>query len=461
LGLSFEVQRAVLSVALGLACAATASARVRGALLAHPVRVLAALVVADAALLVWSATPFVPLGVDESYFAINAQVLRGAPLVVSWFRTPLPIVAAAATPWQPLLVGIVLKEVAVAAAYLLARRTGPAVGLLAALWTATAFHLARHCSFLLAEPYGAAWLSLFPLCAVRGPWWLAAADAGLAMASRWQLGVLVPCALAVAFTRGPRWRGAACALVLAVLPVALLAPLTGLDPLAAAQFQWTRDVTVWDRLSVYLAPKSWFGLRCGVLLAVIGIWRALQARSAERAWVAALFVGHAAVVCAFGIADTRFFAPAIPLGAVLMALGFAWLVERLPRRGRASIAGVLLAAVTLAMALPIPAFGTRQKKLGSPQASLVAARADIDRIVGDATLCTDLDVLVVTAALGHPCRAVLGPTSRQPAGIDLTFEGTQPPVERCDLARGSLYLTFAPEQRVPLWRGGGLTLVRW
>ncbi|MFQ5504419.1 MAG: hypothetical protein ACE5F1_06425, partial [Planctomycetota bacterium] len=364
-------QAAVLFVILGL-CLASGVGRFRAFVTAHPWLALGTLVLADAALLLWATTPFVPDGIDECQFAVNSHVLRGADLGFSWMRTPLPSLGAAALPGFPIAGGILCKELCTLLAFLLARQgLGTGFGLLAALWTSIASQLAGNACYLLSEPYGALGLAAFALAAARGGRVAALGlIGGLAFASRWQLGMLWPFVVWLGWRGGRRWKGALLGTLLFLLPVLAGTLWMDADPLRAFQQESAREVSVLERLSAYLHPGSGLGLGiAGLVLAALGALRLLARNESrpELVWCAVLFLANALVVSSIGVITTRFFVPSVPLGAVLMASGAAELQPRLGLLRRSGWAALLLGAVSLSSALPVRAPKIRHVKQASLQ----------------------------------------------------------------------------------------------
>lgn len=461
----WRIPQAGYLVFVALLAAAAGTPAIRARLTRRPAASLALLVALDLGWFLWGTIPFVPIGIDESLFQVDAEVLRGADLAVSWIRTPLPIVGAAACPAHPPLVGLLARELAIVGAYVLARRgLGPSWGLLAAFWTAIAAHLAHWSGDLLSEPYGAAALAWFAVFAARGPWPAAAVVGGLGFASRYQLGVLLLPAAWVGWRRG-RWLGAFAAPLLFFAPVAVLAPWTGVDPWRAFMQESQRTHTILERVLAYASLDSGFGLNAvGMILAAAGAAAlvAPRRRLPELCWSAALFALCAAAVLGIGVITTRFFAPAVPFGVVLMVVACRALMEKPSRwlhRGP-TVAG-LLVVVTLLTAIPARLPKNRYLKQSSPVAAIRAARAEILTAVGSAPIYTDVNVLATTAALGHPCHAVLWERADHPAGVSLDWDGRFPVFDRTAVPAGAFYLTREPDGRAALWAGAGLGLVRW
>src|SRR5690606_33344711 len=134
----------------------------RRALLARPSLPLAAVVALDFVYMIWATWPFVPFGVDECFFQINAHVYRGEPLFVMYVRPPLPALGAALCPWHPPLPGLLLKAATTVLTYAIARRAlGAGFALLAAWLVTWNSHLSHWSAALLSEPYGAFAVALF------------------------------------------------------------------------------------------------------------------------------------------------------------------------------------------------------------------------------------------------------------------------------------------------------------
>jgi hypothetical protein len=452
-------------VLLAVAAAALLGAgQLRPWVVSHPRWILAGLVVADTALLLWATTPFVPDGVDESQFLADAHRLRGADLPVAWIRTPLPILFVALTPGWPALPGILAKQLAALLAYALARPAlGPGFALVAALLTSTDSVLAGNTCQVLSEPFGAAALAGFAIAAAGRSGTALFGTAALGFLSRWQLLWLLPVAALLEARRKGLLRAAAGMAAAAGVVVAAVA-VTGVDPWRAFQQERTRGITVLERLQYYLAPHTGLGLGiAAMLLAGTGSWWLLRARPRDPRLFAcaALFLVHVGGTVTIGVITRRFLAPSVPLGCVLAAAGALALARRWPALSRRWPAGVVLALLAALTAIPVHAPASRRHKLASPQAALVAGREQVLSALGGQALFTDVDVLAVTAILGRRCHAVLSPRATHPQGVPLDFEGQIPAIDREELVAGSYYLTLDPADRPPIWRGGQLALVRW
>ena len=426
--------------------------------------ILGCMLIMDLVFFLWATIPFVPTGVDETQFAINAHVLAGAELPISWIRTPLPVCGAALVPWHPPLVGLLLRSGSILAVFALARGAlGTSFALLAAFWTMVSGTLGVYSVPLLSEPYGAGLVVLFVLCVIARRWWLAALLGGLCFASRWHLGILLVPTLYCTF-RSRGLVGALLAAVLFALPVSVLAPLTGSDPWRAFQQESQRPTLVLDRFLAYLEPESGFGLgMLGFVLLLLGMWslRDRSHRHDSLVLAAAVFIVYAAGVMSLGAITTRFFAPVVPLGAMLMAAGTAAAVRRWPALAGAGWGGILLTLVSMSTALPARVPKSRFRTMNSEARVVRDHREHLLSHLGPADLYTDYNVLATTAVLGHRCHAVLGARSRHPEGVSLSFEGELPDVPRAKVPVGAFYLTFDPAGRAPLWQSEGLSLVRW
>ena len=99
----------------------------------RPLRTLWLILGLDLLYMLWATVPYVPWGVDESYFVINSHVYWGSDLYLEWSRPVLPCLGAALFPWHPPLVGLLLKTLTGLLVYKLAERPmGPGWALLAA-----------------------------------------------------------------------------------------------------------------------------------------------------------------------------------------------------------------------------------------------------------------------------------------------------------------------------------------
>lgn len=185
-----------------------AAGPLRRRVLAHPRWVLTAIVLFDVSWLLWAVIPFVPNGYDEAQLLGQAQRLLGADLDNRWIRTPLPVLAVAASPWHPALPGILAKQLATVFAYRLARPAlGVGMALLAALLTSVNSVLLENTCQVLSEPFGAAALAGFALAVAAGGPRELLASATLGLLARWQLLWSLPIAALLAWRRGG-WRRA-------------------------------------------------------------------------------------------------------------------------------------------------------------------------------------------------------------------------------------------------------------
>lgn len=471
-GSPVRVQQAIYLVAVFLVpLVATATACGRRHLSEHPRRSVLLLLGLDLACMLWATMPFVPIGVDECFYAINAHVYAGNhELWHCWNRPPMTSLGALCAPWHPPLLGLLLRAASAWFAFLLAERAVRAPWALAApLLVLAASRLTAPSASLLSEPYGAAFLAAFALAAARGAGGWIGLLAGLAFLSRWPLGWLLPVAIVVGWRR-QRWLGAAVA-------VASFAALVGTTILGTDTQPWRMlgDRSEWRRSSLatllyWLEPSVAFGVGWGLLLwLVVGGHRV---RDAGLRWCLFLSGACVAVLLLCGEATLRFLAPTIPLVAAVAAHGLARFGGWAARRWAAqpAFAGLLVGATALSIALPVSPWKARAIKLASPQNIVRASRDELLALVGAAPVYCDCNFLAVTAVLDRRCHAVLPPPGVaddreprrfHPPGVGLDLEGTTPPCERAALPTGAFYLTYDPAGRDVLWQRGDLHLVRW
>lgn len=460
---SFRLQQAAVVTAIALVVLA-AFGPARNQVRKRPKTALAVLVSLDFAYMLWVTTPFVPIGIDESYFTINAHRYRGADLYNSWIRTPLPGLCGALVPWQPLLIGLICKELAAVGAFAVAR---PALGDPGALWaallTVVGSRLARYSAFFLGEPYAAAAVTGFVWLAAQRHV-LAAAAAGLAFVSRWQMLALAPLVLFSGWQRR-RLLGPAVAAALFAVPAAVLIPWTGLDPWRAAQHNQGHATTLIERLLGYCEPKVGFGIGLqGMILAGIGAGLALGREVVARTqllWCAAAFASCATAALAIGMVMPNYVTAAMPVGCVLMAAGCVNLARRPWLAARPKVTAALAVTLAVVHALPVDPPKTRASRLDSAQALIAADREAFLTALGDAPLHSELEFLAVCAVLARPVHAVIGEHSQHPSGVSLNWGGLWPKVSRAALPAGACVLTRFPEGHQLLWQRDGLALVRW
>ena len=125
-GSSLRTQQAIyISIVFLLPLLAMAP-RVRPSLAAHPRRWVLLLLLLDFGYMLWLTIPFVPLGVDETFYAINAHVYGGnRDLWHCWSRPPLASLGAMVCPWHPPLPGLLLRSSTAWLAWRLAERAVP------------------------------------------------------------------------------------------------------------------------------------------------------------------------------------------------------------------------------------------------------------------------------------------------------------------------------------------------
>lgn len=461
-----------LGVVFLLPLLAWATASGRQLLTERPRRAVFALLLVDFGYLLWTTLPFVPIGVDECFYAINAHVYAGNDEL--WHcpsRPPLTSFGALLMPWHPPLLGLLLRSASAWFAYLLAERTMRAPWAAAApLLVLVAGQLSQHSTSLMSEPYGAACLTAFALALARGTGGGSLGLlAGCAFLARWPLGWLLPVALVAAFRRR-RWRGALLALATFTVPVVAVLLWTGCTPwsMLGDRSGWRRSVG--GTLLYYLAPDVAFGIGwTHLVLLVIG---GLGARETALRCCLLLFTIHSGVLVLTGEATARFAAPAIPIAAVVVAKGLErvghWGARRWP--ARPAFAGLLAAVVAVSVAFPPRHLSARAIKHASRQNVVREGRGDLLALLGPAPLFCDIHFLAVTAVLGRKCHAVLPPPGVaddreprrfQPPGVGLDLEGTTPSCAREALPKGAFYLTYDPGGREVLWQRGELHLVRW
>lgn len=436
---------------------------------ARPGTALAAIVAIDVVYLIWATLPYVPFGVDQSYFVLNAHVFRGADLFLLNGRPPLPALCAALTPWHPPLLGIVGKQVATVFAYRLAVRPfGVMPALLVAWLTAFASRLSANSAFMLSEPYGAAAVAVFAWLAVQKRPASAGLVAGFGFVCRWPLGMLLPLAGWLGLRVGG-WRSATVACALFWVPFAVLIGPTGADPLSMMQDrgEWGGHGPL-ETLLFYLKPDRGFGV--GAVGFVLVCCTALSARlraSPEVVWAAGIFATHVAAFVYLGETVVRFFVPVIPLLAVLIVGGALALRERLPlaRLAHRAVPALAVAGICVALAVPVRPPKVRWQRMRSPLNAVRENREQLLDLLDRAPLHSDFNMLALSALLAHPVHAVLtpdmDPSRHHPAGISLDWEGQYRAYKRSELPEGSLYLTYDAGGREPLWSDGRLALVRW
>ncbi|MEZ5962704.1 MAG: hypothetical protein R3F56_02545 [Planctomycetota bacterium] len=434
----------------------------RTAVLDRPRAALAAMLIADLVYMLWATVPFIPMGIDESYFAINAQRYRGHDLYNCWIRTPLPGLMGALTDFHPPLVGLVAKELAAVAVFAIAR---PGLGLGGALWaawlTVTSSRLARYGAYYLNETYAAASVAGLVWAAAAGRSVWAALCAGLGFASRWQLLVLAPLAAWSGWQRG-RLRAACLAVVVFALPALVTIPLTEVDPLRALEQNRGHAVGFVERLVGYLQPKVGFGLGVvSLALALVGVLEAWRRRQPGLRWSAAAFGVCTASVLAVGMVMPNYMTAAVPAGCVLVAAGCLRLAGMGRWGARRPLVVAAAVAVVVLHALPIDPPKARSERRARPQAAILADRAAFLTALGDAPLYSELEFLAVCAVLARPVHAVLGPGTDQPEGVSMDWEGRWAFCTRDQLQPGSTVLTREPGAHEVLWRAGTLALVRW
>lgn len=420
---------------------------------AHPAWVLAAIVAFDVGWLLHVHVPFVVSGYDEAQFLVDAHRMHGADLPVSWIRTPFPVLAIAASPAVPGLPGIVAKQLATLATFLLVRRPlGVGMALFAALLASCAEEMVASCCEARSEPFGAAALTCFALAVARGGPVGLFVTATLGAMSRWQMLWLLPVASVLVWRRHG-WRSATAGVLCAACVFAFGVWLTDVDPLRAFLQERQRDHSIGERLWFYLSPKCGLGLGpagyCLLLLGVVALVRE-RPRSALLACAAIFFV-YAAGVVSIGVIVPRFFAPAVPLACVLAVRGVASLQRRWPALTAQWPAAIGAALLVAASAIPVHQPRTRERTLSSPQAPIALDRAAVLAALGDAVPYSDVDAQKVRAILGRRCIAV----------GDAHTETDDGKVERARIPAGSLYFTFESSGRAPLWSSGRLSLVRW
>ncbi|MBL8730730.1 MAG: hypothetical protein JNM25_20090 [Planctomycetes bacterium] len=451
-----------------LACATAFGRRQLGD---HPRRTVLVLLLLDLTYMLWVTTPFVPIGVDETFYAINAHVYAGNhDLWHCWNRPPMTSFGALCVPWHPPLVGLLLRAASAWFAYLLAERAVRAPWALAApLLVLVASRLSAPSASLLSEPYGAAFLAAFALAAARGAGGWIGLLAGLAFLSRWPLGWLLPVAIVLGWRR-QRLAGAAIAVASFAALVGAVLWCTDTQPwrMLGDRSEWRRSMP--GTLLYFLAPQVAFGVGWAFLLwLVVG---GIRVRDAALRWCVFLFASCVAVLVVTGEATLRFLAPTIPLVAAVAANGLARAGDWTARRWsvRPVLAGLLVAVTALSVAFPVSPLGARAIKRASPQNTVRESRGELLRLVGSAPLYCDCNFLAVTAVLDHKCHAVLPPPDvvddreprrYQPPGVGLDLEGTTPPCAREGLPPGAFYLTYDPAGREVLWQRGELHLVRW
>jgi hypothetical protein len=470
--LPVRAQQAIyLGAVFVLPLLAVATAFGRRQLIEHARRCVALLLVLDLAYILWVTTPFVPIGVDETFYAINAHVYAGHDeLWHCWNRPPMTSLGALCVPGHPPLVGLLLRAASAWFAYLLAERAVRAPWALAVpLLVLAASRLTAPSGSLLSEPYGAALLAAFAFAAARGAGGWIGLLAGLAFLSRWPLGWLLPVAIAIGWRR-QRLVGAALAVVTFTVLVGAVILATDTKPwlMLGDRSEWRRSPL--DTLLYFLQPSVGFGVGWPLLaLLVVG---AVGVRDLALRWCLFLFAVCAGVLVVTGEATLRFLAPAVPLVAAVAAGGLERIAGWWARRWspRPLLAGLLVAVTALSIAFPVAPLGARAIRLASPQNLVREGRAELLQLLGPAPLYCDCNFIALTAVLAHKCHAVLPPPGVaddreprrfQPPGVGLDLEGTTPPCAREQLPPGAFYLTYDPAGREVLWQRGDLQLVRW
>ena len=449
--------------------------RFRSLLSDKPALVVVFILLADFSYMLWSTLPYVPLGVDESYYLINAHVYRGSELYLQWGRPPVTGLGAALCPWHPPLVGLFLRSLTIVLCYRLTLPILGSFGALLAVWiTATASVFTTYSSFTLSEPYGAAALTAFVLALARGRHVLAGVLSGIAFLSRWPLGFVFPVAVLIAWKNKGR-KAALQSIALFVVPVLIVLAVTGADPwrMFSDRVDAFSDKSILASLTYALHPKNGFGLGAiGLLAALIGV--VVQVRKTPREpafnYCLLIFLLYAGILMLMGERTNRFFAPALPLGAVLVACALCHIGALPTLAKRRSLAGLLLALFVLSMAIPVRPPKLRWQRSTSRQLLLSVEREKILAIIGDEALYTDFNFLCTTAVLAHPCHAVLAALQPElqvpsrayhPRGVSMDWEGLLPAYEREVLPKHVFYLTYEPDRRRILWQGKDLYLVRW
>ncbi|HEX5053902.1 MAG TPA: hypothetical protein VFZ65_19140 [Planctomycetota bacterium] len=470
-GWSMRTQQAVyLTVVFCLPLLAVAPG-LRTWVVTRPRWVLAALLLVDLAFMLWLTIPYVPLGVDETFFDINAHVYAGNDqLWLCWNRPPMASLGALVCPWHPPLVGLLLRSATAWLAFALAERAVRAPWALAApLLVLVGSQMTLFSAALMSEPYGAVCVAGFALLAARGVGGGAAAGAvaGLAFLSRWPLGWLLPVAMFVGHRR-QGWRGVLLAFVAFAGPVVAVVYATDTRPwlMLADRGEWKQSS--WATLLYFLRPDVAFGVGWShLVLLVVG---AFGARDAAIRWCVFLFAACAAALVVTGEATMRLMTPVVPVVAVVVARGLQRTGEWGARRWRwPAFAGALLTGlVAVSVAFPVRPLRNHALALTSLQNLVRQHRAELSQLIGTEPLYTDCNFIAMTAVLNHRCHAVLRPEAAgedprrgHPEGVGLDLGGTTPPCDREHLPPGTLYLTFDPAGHRVLWHEGELFLVRW
>jgi hypothetical protein len=470
-GASLRTQQAIYVAIVFLLPLLATAPRMRASLASHPRRWVLLLLLLDFGYMLWLTIPFVPLGVDESFYAINAHVYGGnRELWHCWSRPPLASLGALSCPWHPPLIGLLLRSLTAWFAFLLAGRAVPLPWALAVpLLVLVGSQLSLFSAALMSEPYGAACFTAFALVAARGiggglaPGLLA----GLAFLSRWPLAWLLPVAMFVGYRR-QRLRGLAVAVVAFALPVAAVIAATGTKPwlMVADRGEWQKPVLT--TLPYFLRPDVAFGIGCShLVLMLVG---AFPAREAALRWSVFLFVACAAALTAMGEATMRLMTPAAPVAAVVAARGMQRLAEWSQRRRPlpALLGGLFVGLVAVSVVFPVRPLRNRMIARESAQNLVREHREELLRHLGTAPLYTDFNFIAITAVLNHRCIAVTATQdgapqtgrSGHPGGVGLDLDGHCPPCPREQLPRGAFHLTGDPAGHTILWQAAGVFLVR-
>lgn len=444
--------------------------RLRPWITERPIRTLAILLGLDLAYMLWATLPFLPIGVDESFFVINGWVYRGSDLYLAWMRPPVPSYGAVLVPGHPPLVGLLMKATAGALVYKLAvRALGSSWALLAVWMTLVSTGLVQFSSHMLSEPYGAAALTAFACLAARGgAAFRLGTVAAFAFLCRWLLGFLAPVAVLLGLRQGGM-RGALLATVAFLLPSSLIIWVTGVEPwgMLGNRSEGYYHKSPWGTFVQFAGIGLGLGV-AGMLAMLLGAFAALRARprSPELMWCLALFAVNLALLVGMGEAIDRLLVPAVPLGCILVAAGLKFAGERGPQLlRRPLVTGLLVGAIAASVSVPVKPPKLRMKRQQSPQSVVLQHRVEILELVGRQPLYSDAHFLAVTAVLGHPVHAVThepnDPERNHPWGVSMDWEGKFADCTREEVPAGAFYLTYDPGGREVLWSSRELFLVRW